>query len=84
MQACGRAGVRACGRAGVLYAYKGAGVLSLFISISVPCSISLIGEEGECGRALCLQGCSHHLHRSERERERERKRERVRKREREM
>ncbi len=39
----------------------------------------------ECGRALCLQGCAHPLHQSERERytERERERERKRKREKE-
>ncbi len=30
----------------------------------------------ECGRALCLQGCTHPLNRSERVRERERGRER--------
>ncbi len=44
-------------------------------------------EHLECGRALCLQGCAHPLHWSERERgreiEREKEKERVRKRERE-
>ncbi len=40
------------------------------------CSLSLTAEEGVCGgRALCLQGCAHCLHRTERKRERERKRE---------
>jgi hypothetical protein len=50
----------------VLFTCKGAGVLSL--------SLSLTGEEGVCGQAICLQGCAHPLHRSERERERERER----------
>ena len=31
-------------------------------------------EHGECGRALCWQGCAHPLHWSEREREREEER----------
>ncbi len=39
------------------------------------CSLSLTGEEGVCGCALCLQGCAHLLHWSEREREREREKE---------
>ncbi len=33
-------------------------------------------EHLECERALCLQGCEHPLHQSEREREKERERER--------
>jgi hypothetical protein len=36
----------------------------------------------ECGRAFCLLGCAHPLHRSDRKRERERERERERGRER--
>ncbi len=38
-------------------------------------SLSLTGEEGVCRHALCLQGCAHPLHRSEREKEKERERE---------
>ncbi len=40
-------------------------------------------ERLECGHALCLQGCAHPLHWSERERWKEIKRERERERERE-
>ncbi len=46
-------------------------------------SLSLIGEEGVCGRALCLQGCAHPLRQSEREGEREKERERKSEKERE-
>jgi hypothetical protein len=62
----------------MLYACKGAGVVSLSsLPLSLPFSLSLFsltGEEVVCGRALCLQGCAHPLHQSERERERERER----------
>ncbi len=50
-------------------------------ALSLP--LSLTGEEGVCGRALCLQECAHRLHWSERERERERERKREKERERE-
>jgi hypothetical protein len=59
----------------VLYACKGAGVLSLSVHLSsLSLYLSLTGKEGMCGHALCLQGCAHSLHWSERERERERER----------
>ncbi len=48
------------------------------LSLSLSLSLSLLPVKRVCGRALCLEGCAHPLHRSERERKGERGRERER------
>ncbi len=76
----------------MLYAWKGAGMLSLYpslflpLALSLPLSLSLTGEEGVCGMLYACKGV-HTLftgqRKSEREKEREKERERERDSERE-